>query len=147
MAEQDAKRQFRAVVEELVGPEGDLGYMHESLPQLVEVLRAFATPDFECRMCPRPPTPALVYPGVDGVVAAWNDYGGAFERVGAKLTGIVESDTHGVLMVDQTGTTRHGGVEISQPSAMVFEFEGDGLRRVEFHLDQAEALRVAGVEP
>jgi hypothetical protein len=90
---------------------------------------------------------ALVYPGVDGVVAAWNDYGGAFERVGAKLTGIVESDTHGVLMVDQTGTTRHGGVEISQPSAMVFEFEGDGLRRVEFHLDQAEALRVAGVEP
>ena len=146
MAETEPKTQLRDIVEELAGPEGDLGYMHESLPALVEVLRQYAAPDFECRMCPRPPTNPIVYPGVDGVLAAWNDYGGAFEKVGARLIEVLESDTHAVLMVDQTATTRHGGVEISQPSAMVFAFDGDLLKRVEFHLDRAEALRVAGLE-
>ena len=37
---------------------------------------------------------------------------------------------------------------MSQPSAMLFEFNDAGqIARAEFHLDRVEALRVAGLEP
>ena len=145
MAEPDLKKTVRNVMEELAGEDGDLGYMHDALPALTAFAREFAAPDFECAMRGRPPTPPFIWPGVEGIEKAWEDYGAAFEGVRAKLVEIRESDTHSVVIVDQQAKTRHGGVEISQPSAMVFEFADDQVRRVEFHLDQAEALRVAGL--
>ncbi len=145
MAEPDLKALFRGLIEELAGEERDLGYMHESLPALTAFAREYAAPDFSCAMAGLPPTPPVEWPGVEGIARAWEDYGGAFEGVRAKLLEIRESDTHVVVVVDQRAKTRHGGVELSQPSAMVYEF-GDGqVKRIEFHLDRAEALRVAGL--
>ena len=82
---------------------------------------------------------------MEGIEAAWQDYGSAFEGVRARLVEIRESDDHTVVIVDQQAKTRHGGVEISQPSAMLFAFDGGRVKRVEFHLDRSEALRVAGL--
>ena len=147
MADPDLQALLRTVLTELAGEAGDLGYMHESLPALTSFIGEFAAPGFVCLMRGLPPTPPTSHPGVEGITTAWNDYGGAFERVRAGLVDIRESPTHTVVIVDQVATTRHGGVQISQPSAMVFEFADGQIARVEFHLDRAEALRVAGLEP
>ena len=147
MADPDTKALLREALQGLRGEGSDLGPMEDSLPALSEFITAFATPDFVCVMAGLPPTPPTVHPGVEGLASAWADYGSAFETVRAELQEIRESDSHLVVLVDQVGVTRHGGVEISQPSAMLFAFEGDRIARVEFHLDQAHALRVAGLEP
>ena len=147
MAETDLQELFRVVLNELAGEDGDLGLMEESLPQLTAFVEQFAAPDFACVMRGLPPTPPVMHRGIGGLAEGWADYGEAFEGVRAKLLEVRESDTHSVAIVDQHAKTRHGGVEISQPSAMVFEFAGNQVRRVEFHLDQAEALRVAGLAP
>ena len=93
-----------------------------------------------------PPTPPVVHPGVEGLSQGWADYRETFAGVRVRLVEIRESATHIVAVVDQHATTRHGGVEISQPSAMAIAFEGDRVSRVEFHLDRGEALRAAGIE-
>ena len=147
MGEPDLKALFRQVIEEIAGEDGDLGFMKDSLPTLTAFAREFAAPGFACVMRGLPPTPPVTHPGVEGIEEGWLDYGSAFEGVRARLLEILESDTHTVVIVDQQAKTRHGGVEVSQPSAMVFEF-GDGqIKQIEFHLDRAEALRVAGLDP
>jgi hypothetical protein len=52
-----------------------------------------------------------------------------------------------VILVNQVAITRHDRVEISQPSAMVLEFAGEQVSRLEFHLDRNAALRAAGLDP
>ena len=147
MPEPDAKFLLREAIEAIAGPENDLGSMEEMLPALTQYLTAFASPDFECAMCGLPPTPQAIYPGVEGVAKGWSDYGEAFAGVRAGFEGILESDRHLVVLANQVARTRTGGVEISQPSAMLFAFDQSGrVTRLEFHLDRREALRVAGIE-
>lgn len=137
---------LRAGVAEAAGPGGDLGSMQEVAKVLGQYLEQFAAPDFACAMVPIPPTPEVVYPGADGVERAWQDWGGAFVSVRATLDEIVESPTALVMLVQQTAETRHG-VEVTQPSAMVFKFAAGGVERVEFHLDRDAALRASGIDP
>ena len=145
MAGSEAKTRLREMLSALAGEGGDLGYMDDALPVLTAVLAEVAAPDFECVMVPVAPTAPLRFPGVEGIVEAWRDYGGAIERVRARLEEVRESDDHIVLLVDQIATTAHQAVEISQPSAMVVGFEGDRVRTLEFHLDRSAALRAAGL--
>jgi hypothetical protein len=62
-----------------------------------------------------------------------------------KLDRIVETDRGLVMLVSQTAVTAHGGVELSQPAALVVTIEGELVSNLQFHLDQAEALRAGGV--
>ena len=145
MAEPDPKELFRAFLTDLAS--GDSGIsMDETLPGLVAFVEQFATPDFVCLMAGLPPTPPIVHPGIEGLAEGWGDYRDAFAGLRVRLIEIRESAEHIVAVVDQLATTRHGGVEISQPSAMVVAFEGHRVARVEFHLDRAAALRAAGLE-
>ena len=129
----------------MAGHDGDLGEMEDALPSLTAYVAEHATPDFVCVLVPMPPTPAITYPGVDGVARAFGDWGETFSSLRAVLERVVESEAHMVLLVEQIGVTRHGDVEVSQPSAIVWEFRDGGVARAEFHLDRAEALRVAGL--
>ncbi|MGH2954824.1 MAG: nuclear transport factor 2 family protein [Solirubrobacterales bacterium] len=135
------------VLSEMVDDGGDLGYMDEALPALTAFISEVATPDFVCKLVGAPPVAELTYPGVDGLAEAWREWGEAFEKVRAKLEQVLESEDHIVLLVSQVATTRHQGVEITQPSAMVFAFEDDRVARLEFHLDRDHALRTAGLDP
>ena len=145
MGDPDPKSLVRKLLEQATGADGELGSMQESLPMLSAALEPLASPDFVCVMQPLPPTPAQTYEGVEGVAQAWSDYGGAFEDVSGRLEEVLESDDHMVFLVDQVARTRHGGVEISQPSAMLIEFDGGEVARMEFHLDRALALQRAGL--
>lgn len=146
MGEPDVKSLLRNVLAELVGADGNLGDMEDSLPALTAFASEFAAPDFACVMAGIPPTPPQTYPGVEGIAEAWNDYGEAFENVRAELEEVRESARHMVLLVRQVAVTRHQGVEIAQPSAMVFAFDGGRVTRLEFHLDRNAALRSAGLD-
>jgi len=128
-----------------VGEGNAVGRMEDALPVLMEFLSAFATPDFVCVMAGLPPTPPTTHPGVEGVAEAWADFSEAFESVRADLQEVLESDSGMVVLVNQVAVTRHGGVEITQPSAMLWAFEEGLVARLEFHLDQEAALRAAGL--
>ena len=148
MVEPDAKFLLREAIEAIAGAENDMGEMEDMLPALTLYLDEFAAADFECAMRGMPPTPPAIYPGVEGVAKGWADFGEAFAGIRAELEEIREAERGLVVLVNQIATTRTGGLEISQPSAMAFLFDDAGrVGRLEFHLDQAEALRVAGVEP
>ena len=91
------------------------------------------------------PTPAVAFPGVDGIVRAWEDFGDGFKSVRGELERMVESENALILLVRQTVVTEHGGVEMTQPGALVVAIEGEHVSNVQFHLDQEEALRAGGV--
>ncbi len=124
----------------------DAGVDHaEAVAAMTAFLSENATEDFTCVMRGLPPTPAATYPGVEGVTRAWKDWGEVFEKVRIELEEVRTSPDHVVMLVEQVARTRHGGVEMRQPSAVVFVFDGGRASRVEFHLDRDEALRVAGL--
>lgn len=118
----------------------------DSLSAVREYLAACAVPDFVCIMQPIPPTPPQVHRGLEGFDAAWSDYGGAFETMRIEFEEVLESEEHIVSFGNQIATTRHGGVEISQPSALLFAFEDGLVSRIEFHIDRDAALRAAGLK-
>jgi hypothetical protein len=145
MSQPDLKEAMRDALAGLFDEDRSLGEMVDMAPKLAEFIRPYAAPDFECRMAGLPPTPPVSYPGVDGIVRAWQDFGHTFRSVRAELDRIVETDQALVLLVSQTAVTAHGGVEMSQPGALVVAIEGDHVSNVQFHLDQTEALRAGGV--
>ena len=126
--------------------EGDrhMGEMPDVMPALSGYLRAFGHPDLKVAMVPIPPGPIVEYDGVDGLVQAWEDWGGTFESVRADAEELRQAERSVALFVDQIAVTKHGGVEISQPSAMLWLFDGPLVSRLEFHLDRAAALKAGG---
>ena len=147
MGDPDAKAVGGEVLAALAREGGDLGTMREALPALTAFVERFAAPGFVCRMVGGHPASDLTYEGVEGLAEAWREWGSAFEEIRFVLDEVRESEDHIVLLGHQLATTRHEGVEIKHPSAMVWEFEGGRLTAAEFHLDRKAALRSAGLEP
>jgi hypothetical protein len=146
MAQQDIREAAREMLMSFLREGNDLGEMDEALPAITGFLSQTAAPDFVCVMEGGPTGFDISYPGVDGLVKAWGEWAEAFATVRAELEGVRETERHFVILVNQIATTRHDGVEISQPSALVFEFNDQSqVSRAEFHLDQAAALRTAGL--
>jgi len=146
VAANEAKDVLLQAISGLLRGDGDMGEMERTLPLITDYVRYFAAPEFVCAMVPIPPTPAVEYPGVDGVADGWRDWGAAFESVRAEADTAYESDDAVVLFVKQIAVTRHGGVEMTQPSAMLWLFEGGLVARLEFHLDREAALRAGGLD-
>ncbi len=79
------------------------------------------------------------YRGVDGMVAAWRDWMGAFESYATTPEDIIEHGDYVVLLVRQRAVPSGGGPEMENPGAAVFLFEAGRLVRIEFHLDRDAA--------
>ncbi len=126
MAADEAKDALLKAIASMLEGDRDMGEMESTLPLLVDYLRLFAASSFVCAMVPMPPTPAIEYEGVDGVADAWRDWGATFESVRAEAEELHQSEEAVVLFVNQIAVTRHGGVEMTQPSAMLWLFK-DGL--------------------
>lgn len=84
------------------------------------------------------------YDGLEGLREAWGDWLDAFASIRFEIERIQDVGENVLVEVQQIGVTRHGGVEITQPSAAVWKFRDDRIVRIEFHLDRVEALRSAG---
>ena len=145
MASPDAKNALVDVLSAVLEGDREMGEMEAIVPNLVDYLRVFARSDFVCAMVAIPPNPAVEYPGVDGVAEAWRDWGATFERVRGEAVDLREGDDAVAFLVNQIVVTKHGGVEMTQPSAMLWLFEDGLVRRLEFHLDQGAALRAGGL--
>ena len=148
MTDPEVKQVVIEVLAEMRGRGDDLGSIEEALPLLSAYLERFAAPRFTCSMVGIRPTAPLEFEGLEGLAAAWADYGEAFEAVRAELDEVLESENHVVILVNQVATTRHDGVEITPAERRwCSKFAGDRVQRLEFHLDREVALRAAGLEP
>lgn len=86
---------------------------------------------------------AASFQGISGLHEAWADWLEAFAEVRFRVEDMKAVGENVVTFGTQIGTTRHGGVEIEQPSAAVWKFHDGRIQRVEFHLDRETALRSA----
>jgi len=121
----------------------------ESVTRLRAVLAAVAKPDLECVMLAPDyvgPGGRLSYSGPDGFVQAWREWIEAYEHYTIEIEEIVEGTEGRVLILArQHGTTRTGGVEISELAGAVWTVRDGKLARMEFHLDPEAARRAAGL--
>jgi ketosteroid isomerase-like protein len=119
-----------------------LGPIRETLSELVD-------PEFECVMV----APDYVgrrgrrtYRGPNGFIEAWRDWLEAYATYTIEIGELTVGPEGRVLTLGtQRGTTRTGGVEVSEPAAAVWTLRGGKLVRAEFHLDPDAARRAAGV--
>jgi ketosteroid isomerase-like protein len=81
--------------------------------------------------------------GVAGLREAWRDWLDTFDRVTFEFEAIEDHGDNVLVLVRQLGVTRHGGVEIEQPSASVWKLRDGRVYRLEFHLDRERARRSA----
>jgi len=107
-----------------------------------------AEPDFEVSMVGPQYAPAtLDFTGLDGFVEAWTDWTSAYESFRIEIDEMVDAGDIVVSLVRQIGILKGGDAEIETTGAAVWMIREGRLRRVEFHLDRATALRAAGLEP
>ena len=92
-----------------------------------------------------PSGPLVGYRGLEGLVAGWRDWLIPWESYVVEVDDVVDAGERVVALATLRGTTQHDGVEIQQPAAAVVALAGGKIVRVEFHLDQREALESAGV--
>jgi len=121
----------------------------ESLARLRALLLEVASGDLECVMVAPDyagPRGRLTYTGPEGFVQAWREWVDAYERYSIEVEEITEGDPGQVfILARQRGTTRTGGVEVSEPAGAVWTVRDGRLVRMEFHLDPEAAKRVAGL--
>jgi ketosteroid isomerase-like protein len=147
MADNEAKQALLGALGAFLEGDRNMGEMDEILPALQDYLQLFARSDFVCAMVPNPPARVAEYPGVGGLAEAWGDWGETFESVRADADELREGEDAVILFVTQFAVTKHGGVEMTQPSAMLWLFEDGLVRRLEFHLDRRAALAAGGMTP
>lgn len=85
------------------------------------------------------------YRGLDGLIAAWREWLSPFASYRFTVESIFRDGDRVVVLVQQTGRTVHGGVDVpSSPSAAVFTMREGRVARMAFYLDRAEAARAEG---
>jgi ketosteroid isomerase-like protein len=88
----------------------------------------------------------IEYTGLDGFTEAWRDWTSPFESYEIVVEEMIDAGDQVVSIVAMSGRIRTGGAEITAPAAAVWTVVDGRMRKVEFHIDRAEALRAAGVE-
>ena len=104
-----------------------------TIDRLAGAIESIATDDFTCGMMAM--EVAQEFEGPDGVRAAWSDWLEAYTQLDFRIHEFRDVGENVLMLVDQVGITRHGGVEVEQASAAVWMFRDERLYRVEFHLD------------
>jgi hypothetical protein len=130
-------------------PEGDLVAEigdQARVAQRLDLLRTLAAPDLEVEMI-GPGGFSGSWRGVEGFAEAWRDWLEPFASYRIEEPEIRLAGDAAVFLAHQVGLPRGGEHPIEQDAAMVAFFDGTGrLRRLEFHLDRAAALRAAGLD-
>ena len=72
-------------------------------------------------------------------------WGATFESVRAVAEESRVGECAVALFVNQIAVTKHAGVEITQPSALLWRFRDGLVSRLEFHLDREAALKAGGI--
>ena len=78
--------------------------------------------------------------GPDAAGENWAEWLSAWESHKLYWEDFIEREDRVVMLVTLVGVSKHGGVEIEQPAAAVFRFEGEQVVEIEFTLDREHAL-------
>jgi ketosteroid isomerase-like protein len=118
----------------------------DAFSSTLATLRGLATDDFVVVMA-GPGGFSGTFEGVDGFERAWRDWLAPFDSY------LVDRDEDyrlgddvGVFFARQVGTPKGASSPIESDAASVFFFRDGKIRRIEFHLDRASALRAAGLD-
>ena len=110
-----------------------------TIERLIAALAPVTAPDVVMTMRGSDDLFVGTYEGLDGLRAGWSDWLESFDTVRFRLEGVEELGDNVLTNVHQVGATRHGGVEVEQPSAAVWKFRDGKIAAVEFHLDRERA--------
>jgi ketosteroid isomerase-like protein len=102
------------------------------------------TPDMQVAFA-TPSAGFTEYRGLDGFLEGWGDWMMPWASYQVDLEELIDGGERVVAMVMLRGQTAHDRVSIEQPGAAVFTIRDGKIMRVEFHLDQREALAAAGL--
>jgi ketosteroid isomerase-like protein len=123
----------------------------EQIGVLEQTFARLADPGFEVQMVGPEDNPpqgfGLRGSGTGGFTRVWEEWTSAFESFRIEIEELIPAGEKVVSLVIINGTTKTGGVEISQPAAAVWTVRGGKLTRAEFHLDRERALRETGLDP
>lgn len=114
------------------------------LERLTGLLSEYSEPDFQCSMLGAPSIGGPVSNtgrGIEGMREVVGDWLDTFESLRAEQIGFERVGDGVVMNVVQIATSH--GVEISTPSSIVFQFSGERINAIEFHLDQQAARESA----
>jgi ketosteroid isomerase-like protein len=113
-----------------------------------EALAEIAAPDLETVMIGSVGGLTAEFHGVAGYEEAWADWLRPFETYSSSVEEIRQApDGRLVVITRQWATPRGSTGEVENEGTAVLTFRDGKLSRVEFYLDRAQALRVAGLEP
>ena len=101
-------------------------------------------PDLEVAFA-TPGGPFTEYRGIDGLLDGWRDWLSPWSSFRIHIDELVDGGERVAALVTLSGETHHEHVRIEQPAAAVFSVSAGKIVRVEFHLDQREALAAAGL--
>jgi SnoaL-like protein len=118
----------------------------ESYAGRLDALREIAAPDLEVEMIGPGGSFRQSFRGIDGVRDAWLDWLAPFESYYVEAEDLRLVDDRFVFLGHQVAVPNGGGGQVEGDAAAVFFFKDGVLERIEFHLDQASALRSAGLE-
>lgn len=92
-----------------------------------------------------PGGPFTEYRGLDGFLEGWAEWMGPWASYEVDLHELRDAGERVVALVTLRGETLHDRVQIEQPGAAILTIADARVVRVEFHLDQREALERAGL--
>ena len=116
------------------------------IDRMIERIGSIAADDVETVMTGTDETFTTTRQGQDGMREAWADWLGTFQSIRFEIEDVAQMGGNVLTLGRQVGVTRHGGVELEQPSAAVWKFRDAELVRVEFHLDREKA-EASAAEP
>ena len=113
---------------------------------LTEVaLSEWAAPDFVTVMHSQ--ATVQEHEGVAGFKEAMTDWITPYESFRIAIDRVLAEEDRLVFLVRQLARTKHQNVEIETPSASVWWAKDGRVTQVVFYLDQATALKAAGIDP
>ena len=108
-------------------------------------LAEWAAPDFVTVMHSQ--SALREHEGVAGFREALSDWMSPYESFRLAIDRVLVQDDRLVFLVRQLARTKHQKVEFETPSGSVWWAKDGRLSQVVFYLDQASALKAAGIDP
>jgi ketosteroid isomerase-like protein len=117
----------------------------EAFGMIEALLAEAAAPDFVTIMHSQ--AAVQEYEGIAGFREALTDWMSPYERFRLAFDEVLVENNKVVFLVRQLARTKHQSVEMETPSATVWWAEDGQISQAGFYLDQAMALKAAGIDP
>ena len=137
----NAERLIQALAE--VFTEDEVEVTDALIERMIARLGSIAADDVVTEMVGTDEAFTGTWHGRDGMRAAWSDWLDTFSSIRFEVQDVEQIGDNVLTLGRQIGITRHGGVELEQPSAAVWKLRDGELVRVEFHLDRDRAYASA----